>query len=92
MQVAEAKNTLAICGRLHDKSKVYSNALIAFGSLAGRRGRLVGFVKLVLRQIEQLSISGAIGKLGTPTSVLVHVTDTVRKHVSETMVGEGSYG
>jgi hypothetical protein len=48
IQAADRKNTLAVFGRLHDKSKVDRNTLIALSSLVGARGRLVGFVKLDL--------------------------------------------
>jgi hypothetical protein len=48
MQAAKAADALAILGRLHDKSKVDRNTLIALSSFAGRRGRLIGFVDLGL--------------------------------------------
>jgi hypothetical protein len=44
MQAAEATNTFAVLGRLHDKAEVDRNTLIALSSLSCRRGRLVGFV------------------------------------------------
>jgi hypothetical protein len=65
MQAAEGTNTLAIFARLHNKSKVNRNILIASSSVAGRRGRLVGCVKHGCDAVEQLSISVAIGTLGT---------------------------
>ena len=48
MQAAEATKTLAIFGRLHDKSQVARNTLIAVSGPAGRRGRFAGFVELGL--------------------------------------------
>ncbi len=48
------KRSLAIVGRLHDKSKVDGNALIDLSSLAGRRWRVVGFVKLGLVAVRAL--------------------------------------
>ncbi len=53
MQTAEATNALAILGGLHDKAEVDRNTLIALSSLAGRRGRLVGFVK---REVDRIVI------------------------------------
>jgi hypothetical protein len=44
MQAAEATNALAVLRGLHDKAEVDRNTLIALSSLAGRSGRLVGFV------------------------------------------------
>jgi hypothetical protein len=46
MQSAEATSSLAIFGRLDEKSKVDRQTLITLSSLEGLSGRLVGFVKL----------------------------------------------
>jgi hypothetical protein len=44
MQAAGATNALAVLKTLHDNAEVDRNTLIALSSLAGERGRLVGFV------------------------------------------------
>jgi hypothetical protein len=67
MQAAEVTNALAIVGRVHDKSKVDRNLLIALISLADRRGRLVRFG---LERGWTISISVAIGKMAIPIAYL----------------------
>lgn len=76
----------AIFRSLHDRSKVDSNTLITLGSLASRRGRLVGFVKLGVEADRTVTDFGCDGQAGYPKSILAHITDTVRMHVSETLV------
>jgi hypothetical protein len=70
IQATEDTIALAIFGRLHDKSKVDRNILIAVSSLALRIGRLAGFVELGLEAERKLNDPGAIGKLGTPIAYL----------------------
>jgi hypothetical protein len=81
IQAAEETIAIAIFGRLHDKSKVDRNTLIAVSSLAVRIGRLAGFVELGLEAERTFNDPGGDRKAGYPNSVLVHVTDKVRIHI-----------
>jgi hypothetical protein len=73
-------------GTLHDISKVERNNMIALNSLAGRRCRLVDFAELGLEADRTVIDLGDLRQDVYPRSVLLHVTDTVRMNVSETLV------
>jgi hypothetical protein len=92
MQSAEATNALAIFGRLHDKTEVYRNTLIALSSFAGRSGRLVGFVELGLEADRAVIDLGGNRQVGYPNGVLVHVTNTARMDVSKALVPNDAKG
>jgi hypothetical protein len=70
MQTAEATNALAILGGLHDKAEIDRNTLIAVSSLAGRRGRLVGFVELCLEADSTVIDLGGDRLVGSPIAYL----------------------
>jgi hypothetical protein len=61
-------------------------------SLAGRRGRLVGFVKLGLYADWTAIDLGGDRQVGYPNGFLVHVTDTARMHVREAFVPNDAKG
>jgi hypothetical protein len=92
MQAAEATNAFAVLGRLHDKAEVDRNTLIALSSLACRRGRLVSFVQLRLEVNRAVIDLGGDRQVGYANSVLVHVTNTARMHVSEALMPNDAEG
>jgi hypothetical protein len=61
--------------------------LIALSRLAGRRGRLVDFVRLLGLEADRIIIDvGGDSQVGNPDNALVHVTDTARMHVSKMLL------
>jgi hypothetical protein len=77
---------------LHDKPEVERNTLFALSSLAGRRGRLVGFVELGFEGNRVVIDLGGDRQIGSANSVLVHVTNTARMHVPEALMPHESSG
>jgi hypothetical protein len=92
MQAAKATIALAVFGGLHDNTEVDRNTLIALSSLAGRSGRLVGFVELGLEADRAVIDLGGDRQLWYSNSVLVHVTYTARMHVSKALVPNDAKG
>jgi hypothetical protein len=92
MQAAETMNALALFGRLHDKAEVDINALIALSSLAGRRGRLVGFVELGNKANRAVIDLGGVSQVGYANGVLVHVNNTARMRVPEALMPYNAEG
>jgi hypothetical protein len=66
--------------------------LIALNSLAVWRGRLVGFAKLGLEVDRRFFDLGGDIQVGYPHNILLNVTDTVRLHVSETVISNDMKG
>ena len=79
VQAAEATNAIAFFGGLHDKAEVDRNHLIALSSLAGRKGKLVGFVEHGLEADRTTIDFGGNRQVGYPNSILVHVSLTRRE-------------
>ena len=62
-------------------------------SIAGRRGRLVGFVKPGLLKADQTFIDlGGYRQFDYPNSVLVHATDAVNMHAAEILAPNDAKG
>jgi hypothetical protein len=77
---------------VHDKAEVDKNILNALSSLAGRRGRLVGFVQLSNEANRAVIDLGGDRQLGYINSVLVHVTNAARMHMLEALMPNDAEG
>jgi hypothetical protein len=92
MQGAEVTNTLAVLRRLHDKVEVDRNTFIALSSLAGRRGRLVGFVEFGFEANRAVIDIGGDRQVEYANSVLVHVANRERIDVPEALMPHNTEG